>query len=995
MKKLSFLLFIALACWAAWSYTEVPSEYVDQGMNAYTEGDYAKARQLFEKAENLIEKNGVDSTFDLGSFYLRFGVIEYSLENNDGAAQYMEKALQKVEKFSKEYELVLTFLGFYYGENSDNSNSHRILGLMDEHNQHELTKECNDPDCHLKRANYYAYVGEDAKAKEEYIAVFAFPLDEKTKSEAYSQYADFLYLTRDFSEAAKYLELALDIELNNEEVSENLVRKVQKAAVFYFLGAEYSKAIEKHHRVIEFADSISLPYDIKASSVKGIGNAYFAMNNYPAAVDQMKKYMTLLEENGIKSGPDYAKGLESLASYEKFNGDYELSIGHYEAAIDLYGELEMYDEQQNASDGLSMCYLYAGLPQPERKVNAAAVEQRKQKNLKILEESIADLESGGLYLGKMSYAMSLSNIAGSYAMLGEFNKAIDYYSQYIETVRDGLAESFLYKNPKERELAWHRELYNIKEIGNLLNNLSADSELYPDVANLMYESELLSKGILLSSNLEFEKVLNRYGTPQMKNDYEKIKDNLARIDEMKVQGKPVEDILDLTRETESMQRALAGKSRDYADFMNYLRITSRDIVNSLSDDSAAIEFSEIETGIDKIMVAVVISKENPRGISIPLKLGNTVDDSILKMNRYTQEVKRRYQENDSLLSEVNNISMDVTRDISSEEQADGEPRHYWSLRHIVEDVNKYHDEGYGRQIWEDILSVIPDKRKIYFAPVGLLNNIAIENLQFNGRPLSEQYELYRLSSTRELAREHQERPLKLAALFGDIDYIGDGEEASDKSQYSVSRASDGLEFGNLENTRREIEEINNIISGKIDKSFLYSGTKASRSEFISQQQIPVGLLHIATHGKYFDSDNEDSDAMRRSILAFAGANMFEGYEDNDGIVSAQDISEMSLHDCSLVVLSACESGLGKLGDDGVFGLQRGFKNAGVETLLVSLNEVADNVTADMMISFYTNLFNGGSFGAKQAAFRKAQADMRARYPEDDTWASFILIDAFK
>ena len=72
----------------------------------------------------------------------------------------------------------------------------------------------------------------------------------------------------------------------------------------------------------------------------------------------------------------------------------------------------------------------------------------------------------------------------------------------------------------------------------------------------------------------------------------------------------------------------------------------------------------------------------------------------------------------------------------------------------------------------------------------------------------------------------------------------------------------------------------------------------------------MNLIHIATHGKYFDEGKgSDSDAMQRSVLALAGANLYEGYVDNDGLVNASEIAGMTMYDCNLVVLSACESAL--------------------------------------------------------------------------------------
>ena len=99
---------------------------------------------------------------------------------------------------------------------------------------------------------------------------------------------------------------------------------------------------------------------------------------------------------------------------------------------------------------------------------------------------------------------------------------------------------------------------------------------------------------------------------------------------------------------------------------------------------------------------------------------------------------------------------------------------------------------------------------------------------------------------------------------------------------------------------------------------------------------------------------------------------------------------MNLRQCDLAVLSACESGLGKLGGDGVFGLQRGFKNAGVHTLLMSLRKVDDRATADLMVSFYKHLMGGAS---KREALVKAQQEIRQNgFSDPKYWAAFILLD---
>lgn len=137
-----------------------------------------------------------------------------------------------------------------------------------------------------------------------------------------------------------------------------------------------------------------------------------------------------------------------------------------------------------------------------------------------------------------------------------------------------------------------------------------------------------------------------------------------------------------------------------------------------------------------------------------------------------------------------------------------------------------------------------------------------------------------------------------------------------------------------------------------------------------------------------EKKSTDAESMQNSLLAFARAN-----PDDNSLVTAADIATMNLRQCDLAVLSACETGLGKLGGDGVFGLQRGFKNAGVRTLLMSLKKVYDVSTADLMIGFYHHLMTGSD---KREALVKAQQDIRSKgFDAPEFWATFILLDALQ
>ena len=172
----------------------------------------------------------------------------------------------------------------------------------------------------------------------------------------------------------------------------------------------------------------------------------------------------------------------------------------------------------------------------------------------------------------------------------------------------------------------------------------------------------------------------------------------------------------------------------------------------------------------------------------------------------------------------------------------------------------------------------------------------------------------------------------------------------------------------------------------------------------------VGVIHLATHGFFLeDLKDENRDLIQRlggsgpksgknpllrSGLILSGANnawsgkVVEGVE--DGILTADEIARLNLTGTRLVVLSACQTGLGDVNNsEGVFGLQRAFKLAGAETLIMSLWEVSDNASSDLMSAFYREWLGGKS---KQDAFKEAQRLVREKYPAPYYWAAFVMLD---
>ncbi|MBI1788645.1 MAG: CHAT domain-containing protein [Acidobacteria bacterium] len=207
-------------------------------------------------------------------------------------------------------------------------------------------------------------------------------------------------------------------------------------------------------------------------------------------------------------------------------------------------------------------------------------------------------------------------------------------------------------------------------------------------------------------------------------------------------------------------------------------------------------------------------------------------------------------------------------------------------------------------------------------------------------------------------------------------------------------------FSPLEGTRTEGAAVAGLLGVKPSMG-------ADATESLIKDSRSPRVLHLASHGFFFEAAGGvadtggigrirySEDPMLRSGLALAGANSFlrgrslpEAAE--DGILTSRDVASLDLRGAKLVVLSACNTGLGALRQgEGVFGLRRAFWLAGARALIVSLWKVADRETSEFMTYLYEHLVNHGMGPAD--ALRSAQRRMRTRHADPYYWAAFVFI----
>lgn len=335
-------------------------------------------------------------------------------------------------------------------------------------------------------------------------------------------------------------------------------------------------------------------------------------------------------------------------------------------------------------------------------------------------------------------------------------------------------------------------------------------------------------------------------------------------------------------------------------------------------------------------------------------------------------------------------------------------------------------ETIGDLIWEPILTKYSKIKNIYFSADGVWNALPIENLLMTKTPfLLEDYNIYRLSSTKELVKSHKKSIMSQAVLYGGLTYSSDAAPDLAMAKGERGRFFRGIEerggFEPLYNTFIEAKEIQDILEQGNVETILFTEENGTEESFKLLSGKNVSLIHLATHGMYVDVDDLEKEkdesnfvflesvnekdpvmedvALSHSFLVMSDGNKLAQREDvfvgtDDGILTAQEISKMNLEGLDLVVLSTCESALGVMTvSDGILGLQRGFKKAGANTILMSYKKINDEATRILMVEFYKNLMSGKS---KLQSLKEAQKYLReydnGKYLDPQYWQSFIMLD---
>ena len=891
---------------------------------------YKEATADRSKTEQFLKQDfaNIDSTsmHDLAvMFYL----------NNDyrSAGICWEIALQKVKKHGKAYEQILNALCGVYMDSDDNEKISWLLEVIKEHNEHQLKQPCNDYKCKLERAQYYITHGNETEAREHIRQSLELCQTEEQRIEVEEAYAKILFDVRDYLSSAQYY---LSASNRWKKLGSNPLQMgidMYWAAQIYQVASDFDAA-EKYSR--EALKSFEGQKDDNEKTfyfncLVCLGDAYYCQQKNQEA---LKTYQIELEgyASWMPNSEKHADALEDVAKAEVRLGKYEDAKAHYNAALSMYEALGLDKKYSNTYSSLIVCHRKSGDNDKADQMEQEAENMQQDVYKRILNDELQYLETTRKYLGTITYTNSLSTIAGCNYGLNRYAEAAKYYALYAESLREMLRERFSLMTDVDRTRVWKEQQQTIDDFYYNIADLpdSAMQRMQGFVPTL-YDLELISKGIVLNSSIEFEKVLKSMDNKKLSEVFEQVKANQKEIQrlQMEASDENLQKVLELKQKNLPLEQQLMKGCKAFKDYTEYLSYTWQDVQRQLDNGDVAIEFTMVQlTPLDEdsYLLALILSKT-----------GEPVMEVV------------------STRAIINTIA----------------------TRQDLFDNPAYYNLFWGGSLRKHI----EGKSRIFFAPNNMLSNIAVEYLKEGERPFFENREVYRLSSTKELCKPRFSSSSAMVCIFGDVDYQTD------------KVAKDRVGLGRLEFSRAEIDAIAKSMKKKY-KVKIYDKEKATEAAFRNLSDNCPYILHVSSHGEYNgDNKTSEEEAMSLSTLALAGCNLTGKPQEADGFVTAADVADMNLRDCDMTVLSACYTGVGGHGADGVFGLQRGFKNAGVHTLMMSLKAVPDESTSKLMAAFYEGIAKGMS---KRKALIKAQENLRSSSSniKGEDWASFILLDAY-
>ncbi len=720
-----------------------------------------------------------------------------------------------------------------------------------------------------------------------------------------------------------------------------------------------------------------------ARGLNGLAVLYESTGRYAEAEPLYKRSLAIREKALGENHPDVAISLNNLASLYKSTGRYAEAEPLYKRSLAIREKAlgENHPDVARGLNGLASLYISTG--------RYAETEPLYKRSLAIWEKALGE--------NHPDVAVGLHNLAVLHAKTGLHTESHALLRRGFAIGDRNREEVFILLSDRQKFKYMNQNEYKVHMF---LTHTALYLQDNPTAVQETLDAWLRWKGAVMEAQGRQMEALSNASAPKVREtflEHKQIRLELARM-QLSGPGNMTPEtyrkrIGELTGKKEYLEAILSRLSADFALEKTAGRADTKSIANILPEKSIYIDFVRLKFFDFKGM-----KWGTPHYLAFALIPGNDPEVKLLDLGE-AETIDRHIRDYRKEMNRVN---------------ASGKPP----------DQGILHREAaalYGL-VMKPVEPLLRGKRHLFISPDGELSLASFEALITPGEKyLVEDYLVSYVGAGRDIVRfTDKSLPGEESLIMADPDYnMGLHDKnmvvaslgVAGRTRSAVSRDASNLNFTPLPDTRREAEGVAKILHGKQHSVKIRMGQEAVE-EVLFHTEKPK-MLHIATHG-YFLKDEEiavtDAETrgisivgnddfrkqpvlhienpMLRSGIVLAGANASLKEGRDDGMVSAEKIFGLNLRGTDLVVLSACETGVGDVkSGEGVFGLKRAFILSGAKTLVMSLWNVPSAETTELMTAFYGLM---SKRKPKAEALREAKLEMMKKRPNPFYWGAFVL-----
>lgn len=738
--------------------------------------------------------------------------------------------------------------------------------------------------------------------------------------------------------------------------------------------------------------------DVLLSEAHFAGSSAEAESKYNAATNGFTLAAAIYQKAKGDSSVGLAHCYDRLAAIAEDGGGHAVAEKLHKRALEILEKAYGPDSMQltDSLEGLARVY-----KDEQHLAEAEPIYQR-----------VLTIEQAHLKPDNPGLRDAQADLAGLYYFAGKPAQAAPYFQAYLGNLMDEFRANAATMSERERLIylaAFHNAYplffsFVLKYHGQM-----------PELAGQMYDALIEEKGLIAESAAAMRAAVAASGDQQAVAMLDKLASDKAQLADLSAStaGNRGQQASQLQQEANTLEQRLMKGSAAMIEQKAQNAATWRDVQKALKPGESAVEVIrfQYETGIavtgDLIYVALVVTPESKEPELVVLGEAKVLEAG--PMLAYRDDVGQ-------------------TRGFKAAAAPAGPGK-----AGILANTNAAY-----AAFWKPLEPALGGAKRVYISPDGVLDTIPIGLMaDGDGKMVMEKYQLRILNSTKDLLLPARVAQLKSALLVGNPKFdltatqqrtaiaklrggatgVGANLQQSaipaENAAQTASRGGElkGGDLNPLPGTQVEVDTVDKLLKSAGWRTTEFTGDLALK-EAVTQAHGPR-VVHLATHG-FFLTDEEltanaaaqgqqanlNEDPMLRAGLFLAGADRVrqgaapeQGVD--DGVLTAFEASQLNLEGTELVVLSACETGLGKeLNSEGVFGLRRGLQEAGAGAVIMSMWSVPDKETQELMALFYAKWLGGME---KPEALRQAQLEeretVRQRYGKDLPfyWGAFVLV----